>query len=402
MKKALCIAALSVLLAACEETPCVARGEEAAELLNAVQSGTDGVAKTLLEQGADPNAKGDEGEPLLLIAIRRRNAAMVKLLVNAGADVNAPDADGYTPLDYALDRSSSYEICSILRKAGARFKCPHRDVIMTAAKAGDTSQLAELVEKGVSLEVRDMDNNTPLQAAIQEGQTEIVEFLLKHGADANQEVDASRSVPLLLARDAEMARILLEYGADINRRSGCQLETALHRAVIQDNWELVELLISRGADVNAKDSNGETPLHCAAGAARIAMFRLFLQKGADMDIEDFSQRTALHHAAASASAKMVRFLIDKSADPNARDKHGMTPLHTAASKSFIPYGEAKIRWSEKFGETVDTLINSGADVNALSEEGKTALDLAQMDEMKARLRRFGAVSGEELKRGKDE
>ena len=133
----------------------------------------------------------------------------------------------------------------------------------------------------------------------------------------------------------------------------------MHLAARFSHKEILELLIAKGGDVNAKDNNGDTPLHGAALAA--------LRK-------DFAV-----------------LLIAKGANVNAKGKYGETPLHRAA-KSFMPSSISK--------EAVQLLIDKGANVNAKDDFGRTPLDKAiigKHPETADLLRKHGGKTGEELK-----
>ena len=105
---------------------------------------------------------------------------------------------------------------------------------------------------------------------------------------------------------------------------------------------VVTLLLERGADINARNNNGWTPLHHAVRHNTSAMVTLLLERGADINARDALGTTVLHHIARQSDpatvAPAAAFLLDAGADINAQDEQGKTPLHTAAGRPMLSAG----------------------------------------------------------------
>jgi ankyrin repeat protein len=155
--------------------------------------------------------------------------------------------------------------------------------------------------------------------------------------------------------------------------------TPLHLA---RNGYVAELLLSKGADINAKDNSSQTPLHTAAGYGRKSVVEFLLSKGADVNAKCRGDITPLHEAASTpySNTETVEALLAKGADVNARTIDGNTPLHQAA-RLLDYYGDYSIMQGNtplhKFNRDVlELLLAKGADVNAKNLEGTTPLHTA--------------------------
>lgn len=169
---------------------------------------------------------------------------------------------------------------------------------------------------------------------------------------------------------------MLTKGADVNVKD-THGETALGLAATLGEVETMRLLLAKGADPSAVNSKGETPIILATKSKQAEAVRLLLQKGVEVNVANTSYNivrngpiamiklTPLHRAAAFGPLEMVRDLLQAGADVNARDSRALTPLIFAVATD---YADPRI---------VQALIQAGADVNAHDNTGETALDWAE-------------------------
>ncbi|RJR12602.1 ankyrin repeat domain-containing protein [Candidatus Parcubacteria bacterium] len=171
-----------------------------------------------------------------------------------------------------------------------------------------------------------------------------------------------------------------------------------HEVVRKDYKEIVKLFIENGADVNAKNPSGWTPLHFAKD---IDIAILLIEKGADVNAKTLGNVSPLHESAFRCNKEISQLLIEKGADVNAKDESGSTPLHgivgvlTFENKKETILtllknganinvqnnsGLSPLHIAAKYGtgyeELLPLLIENGADINAKTNDGKTPLDLA--------------------------
>ena len=152
---------------------------------------------------------------------------------------------------------------------------------------------------------------------------------------------------------------LLSKGADINAKDGNGNSVLLY-AIKHNKVEAVNFLLSKGANLEAKDKSTRTPLMFAIIEENAEMVKFLLSKGAKLEAKDDTGWTPLIIAVGKQNRGIVEFLVSKGADVNAKTTSGITPLHVAAHKNNQ--------------ELVKFLRSKGADVHAKNATDKTPLN----------------------------
>ena len=348
-------------------------------------------AELLVQSGADVNAVNTYGVPPLSLACTNRNAALVKLLLDDGADANAARPGGETVLMSAA-RSGSLEAVEALLSHGADANALERNgqsALMWASAEGHAPVVEALIEAGADFGLTLDSGFNPMFFAVREGRTGVVRTLLRAGVDVNEALHRkgrpmytfakSGISPLLLAIENghfDLAAALLEAGADPNdERTGF---TPLHtiswvrKPEVSDSGsdpapegsgnlsslQFVRTLVAMGADVNARLENGKsqaprinvkgaTPFLFAADKADVPLMKLFLELGADPFLPNVEGTTPLMAAAGLGTTapleeagteeealEATKLLLELGADINAVDDNGETVMHGAAYGSF--------------------------------------------------------------------
>jgi ankyrin repeat protein len=214
-----------------------------------------------------------------------------------------------------------------------------------------------LIERGADLNAANRFGATALLRAAQNGCADVVEALLRAGADANK-ADKEGDAPLSEATSAPIAKMLIERGADVNatnKRGG----TALLRAARYDRADVVEALLLAGAANKAND-DGNAPLSVAASAP---IAKMLIERGADVNATDECGQTALLLAVQDENDRsdVVEALVQAGADVNKADASGRLPLTVAADRGRCSCVVLLL------------LSNRIANVDALDSDGSTAL-----------------------------
>lgn len=368
------------------------------ELFEAVRRGDARRVEGLLEKGADPNCRDENGLTPLHIAAKFGRVEIIRRLVTKGADPNARGRNSATPLHLAAE-SGQEEAARLLVELGADVNARDesgRTPLHYAAMAGHFKVAALLLERGADANAREwVRGDTPLHAAVAAGHVDVARLLLERGADPNAR-NADGFTPLHYAVSTggmEAIRLLASWGAGVYVRDA-RGRTPLHLAVELNRAGVVTLLLEKGANPNAADENGRTPLHYASEKGHLKAAKILLENGANPFIKDKYNKTpaevarergyrelaelvaeraqpavradesgkGLIEAVRSGDAEKVKELLERRADPNVRDCYGMSPLHWAAL-----VGHADI---------ARLLVMSGADVNAANIGGFTPLHVA--------------------------
>ena len=355
------------------------------------------LAKILLEHGADANAKNDDGMTPLQISSESRiddEADILNhilLLLKHGAELNVRRGKfNDTPLHLAM-RWDWFKLAETLLDHGADTNAENNELMAPLhilsegwieGGEGHVLNLALLLLKhGVEVNRRDKDNETPLHLAIRWNQFKLAEILLEHGADANAENNEFMT-PLHILSEGwiegeghalSLALSLLKRGVEVNRRDKDN-ETPLHLAMRWNQFKLAEIFLEHGADADAENDNGMTPLQILSESRSekeadvLNLAWLLLKHGAEVNRRGQFSDTPLHMAIRREWFKLAGILIEHGADGNAENSEVMTPLHVLS--------ETEIKDGSDVINLALILLKHGVEVNGRDKDNETPLHLA--------------------------
>ena len=202
--------------------------------------------------------------------------------------------------------------------------------ILRACDKGDLEAVRMHLDAGVPLDIRHDLHPGLMPVAISRNWVDLIQLLIDRGYDLNAPLGPFQLRPLHLAAGYDfslsLARMLVEAGSkvEITDKYG---GTPLMRAV--GNLELLELLISKGANLKSRTQQQKTVFMCAAEVSCFRVMQRLLELGSSVDEMDVKDETALHWAAKRGDAKVVQWLLEHGADRTLRDYCKYTPLDWA-------------------------------------------------------------------------
>ena len=326
----------------------------------------------LLDAGADIDAKDGRGFTPLMLA---SSLAVVELLLSRGANVHATNNEGRTVLHRLALFAWNHQSASALVAAGADIDAIDRygnSPLMTALMAGYHKTGVELVKLGA----RDVNRAEPysqktllhfVAEQLKTGEDDI-ETLAAAGADL-EVFDKKHRTPLFVAvTNANLVACckLIQLGANVNAEDKNGMTPLLEALRCSSDFasDLSSLLIDNGAVLRTIDvvNASEAFLRLAAKNGHVAAVHKFVEAGADLEGADRDGNTALVLAAQNGRTQTVQALVKSGARVNAYNRQGTSPLLVALGNGHF--------------ETAAELLKAGADPCPCDNDGCTALHLA--------------------------
>jgi ankyrin repeat protein len=399
-------------------------------LIVAVRLGANAdVVRQILEKDAAVNARNQEGDTALHIAVRQNNAALGEALLPRGADIFLQNAKGESPLyltffspggtrewmlttpvfgakdgqgNAVLHYATQWQLdraIPIIIQRGAKIEDQNtlgETPLFLAVRINSATTIRALLGSGASLSARDALGNTALHVAVRWEAQSAAEALI----GARIDVDAYNLYGNTPLQDAvKLGRYPME-NLLVQRRAGLEARdvdgnTPLMTAVVMGNFRSAEHLVRSGADINTRNNNGEPPLLVAVESERSDLVALLLDKGAQIHARDGNGDSPFT-AALQTSPRMVLSLLSKGRDQI--DDEGRSPLIIAlianrpqsdieSIASWV--GERQLSSVDRSGKTplrhaVDKenwpaakfLIAQGSNPFSVAQDGKTPADVA--------------------------
>ena len=338
-------------------------------LLTACTKGNNDVISVFLNAGANVKVADKKNVTALMVACRRRQEGAINVLLNAGAEINTENEDGFTCLHVAVSGHCNKETLHALLDHGADVNATNKlnqTPLSLACSTGNEDTISVLLTAGTDLSITNFDGKTCLHDAVDGGcSKDVLQVLIDHGVDVNV-TDKLNCTALMLAskkKNEDAIEVLLNAGADTHF-ADADGYTCLYYATDGDcSKEVLQAIISYGADVNATNKTNVTALMIACERWNENAINILFNAGANPNIADADGRTCLHYAVENnCSTQVLQSMISQGVNVNATNKKNVTALMIACE--------------EGTKDAVNLLLNAGAEPNIVDADGDTWLHYA--------------------------
>lgn len=275
----------------------------------------------------DLNAPGPDGDTVVhAMLIEQPNiktegsltiAERLKLFVNEKVAINCINAAGQKPMEVVLSLKGEQlsETVSTLNDVGISEYQRNRvgeTMLHVAARSGNTEAVSLMLDLRLNITAVSHDRSSVLSIAAHEGHTAVVALLLEKGANADDSKALSGAIE---AGNAAITDLLLKNGASVDKKQGNK--TPLERAVANDDADIAEVLLNRGANMYQTDSRMRNWLHRALKSGKVNVAQVLAAKTNNTEVVDNCGNTALHLAACAGYSEIVSTLLDNRANVDA-------------------------------------------------------------------------------------
>jgi len=328
------------------------------------------LVEALLSRGAKMDALTSDGGTILHAAVSGGKMNAVKLFVEQKQmDIHAQRKDGSTILIDAVQHSGDKALIEYLLSKGADINAVDQrgaNVMHKALRGGKVDLFDFLLLKGAKLKVP--NSPPPLHFAAMGGHKGSVEWLIAKKVDVNEKAKDGSTALMRACKDSgnvDILQLLQSKGADLNAVDERGF-TALHYAVEYDLYDSVEFLLGNGAKANIAATDGSTPLFLALLNPELTT--TLVKRGASAKATLANGASLLHAAAEAGNLDNVKFYISQNVDLNAVDSTGRTPLMYACESQGCPL------------EVIKFIVSRGAKTDLTSKDGASILHLAALAE----------------------
>jgi ankyrin repeat protein len=299
-------------------------------MLNAVKNGQLDQVKVLINMGIPYDPKEYSGGNPLFVAILRGHKDIVNYFLSLDADPNTWWSEPKLgSIIFNLKHSSSrVQIIKTLISKGWNVNLPDNEgntFLMWAAHHGYFEEVKILVDAGAKISFKSNSGSTAFFRAAEEGYLDILEFFIAKCPEDIIRLDGINALKMACQENkVDVVRCLLKKGVEVSKTDDIFL---YHQFGL--SYELVELLLNAGANLNIQDHMGTTPLGVAALWGQVDIIKLLIAHRVNVDIREADGSTPLINAAQNGDLQVVKVLLEAGAEINAIDVENKTALDYA-------------------------------------------------------------------------
>lgn len=357
------------------------------------------VLTMLNENGAELDAQNKDGKTPLLIAIQKKNASHIEFYARNRANINTEDNKGQSPLKEALCASEKFLETIVTRnnveEANSLGDTPLHVAIKENATLTKIQYILSLMD---DVDSRNAQGNTPLYLSVLKNRPKLGALLFAKGANVfitnikNQSplslsllapggviewviadnpnvTDGGGNTIMHYAADwgvGDAVPVLAKHGANIDARNSIG-QTPLFFTCHDDNDLVAKTLFKNGAHLDIRDNMGRTALFEAVQCGALSTSETLIDLGSNIDTQDDSGECVLTNAISTGRLDIAKMLLDKNANPNIQDTLGQTPLMKVANST--------LRQDTTLAAT-KLLLQYNANVDLTDSDGNCALHIA--------------------------
>jgi ankyrin repeat protein len=349
----------------------------------------------ILDKRSPLNARNNEGDTSLHLAVRLNLKEIGELLLSRGADIFAPNGRSESPIYLAFYSPGGVREWMFNAMTLETHDGLGNSVLHYVAQWRLDPYIPYLVQKGANPDAANATGETPLFVAVKINSPSTIRALISSKASVNWRDSLGNTALHDAVRwnAAQSAQTLCESGIDINAHA-LTGKTALHDAVRLGILEVETILIKAGADMEARDNEGNTPLMDAVLAGPPSVVERLANLGADTMIRNGQGDTPLHLAVTMERSDLVTLLLSLGASIHAKNTQGRTPftlaLDTSPRMVSTLLTKDRIYASDDNGysplhiaisngasaDVVKAILDQGARITAVDSGGRTPLRMA--------------------------